>query len=106
METAAKYDKPPSHWLGNRGAWTAKDYPLTLAYTVYRDRLCECGHDKLLCRHPDNDGWFEAHTSVCQAKAAVERLTGAKGYEPEPGELVYTTYERPDSKPLPPFPAS
>lgn len=105
METADRFTRPPSHWLGNvTGEWSGKDFPLTLAFTIYKARLCDCGHDRMICRHPDNDGWFKAKTSTCHAKAEVERLTGAKGYKPEPGQMVYAEYTRPASKPLPPFP--
>lgn len=35
----------------------------------------------------------------------MDRITGAKGYKPAPGELHYTVYDRPATKPLPPIPA-
>lgn len=73
-----------------------------MAYTLYRDGTCDCGWPRHICQHPDNDGWFTAHSKTCHNKAAVERLTGAKNYKPEPGQLVYTTYDRPADKPLAP----
>lgn len=97
--------RPPSQWFGNTsGDWLSKDFPLTLAFTIYKDRLCDCGHDRAICRHPDNDGWFKPKTTVCQAKAVVDGLTSASGYKPQPGEMISTEYFRPADKPLPPFP--
>ena len=64
--------------------------------------MCDCGHPRHICQHPDNDGWFDAETTQCHAKAAMDRFS-AENKEPEPGTLVYTRYTRPDSKPLPPL---
>lgn len=76
---------------------------LEFAYTLYSDELCSCGHRRSICQHPDNEGWFDAEKTVCHAQAAVDIKTGAKNYKAEPGEIVYTTYRRPDNKPLPPL---
>lgn len=63
--------------------------------------MCDCGHPRNICQHWDNDGWFTVETTQCHAKAAIERFSDKR--TPEPGELIYTTYTRPASKPLPPF---
>lgn len=108
MRTAARNQKPPMHWFSNvRGEWTDKDYLLSLALTIYEDGLCACGQPIVLAHHPDNDGWYEAHKRTCQSCAARERATQGNGkaaYEAAPGEKVYTTYDRPADKPLPPMP--
>ncbi|MDR4533209.1 hypothetical protein [Glutamicibacter sp. PS] len=92
------------HWFSAvRGDWTDKDYLLSLALTVYEDGLCSCGHPVELAHHPDNDGWYEAHQKICHACAARERATKGTEKNPhraEPGERVYTTYDRPAGKPL------
>jgi hypothetical protein len=79
------------------------DYVLTLALTVYEAGLCSCGQPMVLAHHPQNDGWYEAHKTQCHSCAAREQATksGATPYVPQPGEKVYTTYERPADKPLP-----
>lgn len=80
-----------------------KDYLLTLTLTVYEDGLCGCGQPMNLAHHPQNDGWYEAHKTQCHSCASRERATAGNGkdaYTPEPGEKVWTTYERPDNKPL------
>lgn len=76
---------------------------LEYAYALYVQGMCDCGWPRTLCQHPDNDGWFTAHRTTCHSRAAVEQITHAKDYKPEPGELIYTTYDRPESKPLPPL---
>lgn len=76
---------------------------LEFAYTLYLAGMCECGHPRHICQHWDNDGWFTVETTQCHAKAAIERFTSDATYKAEPGELVFTTYTRPASKPLPPF---
>lgn len=63
--------------------------------------MCDCGHPRNICQHWDNDGWFTVETTQCHAKAAIERFSDKR--TPEPGELIYTTYTRPATKPLPPF---
>lgn len=88
----------------NRGDWTDKDYLLALALTIYEDGLCGCGQPITLAHHPDNDGWYEAHKIQCHSCASRENATKGTGkdpYKPMPGEKVYTSYDRPDSKPLP-----
>ncbi|MCW2132883.1 hypothetical protein [Arthrobacter sp. VKM Ac-2550] len=92
------------HWFtGHRGDWTDKDYVLSLALTAYEDGLCSCGQPIAIAHHPDNDGWYDAHKTQCHSCAARERATQSDGkqqYKPEPGEKLYTTYERPPDKPL------
>lgn len=100
METAAKYDQPPSRWWGNRGDWLEKDYVLTLGYTIYKDGLNELGFPYNLTRHPDNDGWFEAETVTDHAVAAYEQY-GRDNPKPGVGERVIVRYTRPADLPLP-----
>lgn len=76
---------------------------LSLALTVYEDGLCSCGQPVAVAHHQDNDGWFEAHKTQCHSCAARERSTSGQNYTPQPGEKVYTTYDRPADKPLPAF---
>lgn len=87
-------------WFGV-GVWCRKDYVLTLAYTKYLDGMCTCGFPKHVCRHPENDGWFETETVQCNAQAAVEAEQQSEGYVPAPGERLVAKYTRPASKPLP-----
>ena len=104
LRTARDHHQPPSRWLlGNRGDWLEKDYPLTLALTVYEDGLCGCGQPMALAHHPDNDGWYDAHKTQCHSCAARDLATAGSSnepYTPAPGEKVYTEYTRPESKPL------
>jgi hypothetical protein len=81
------------------------DYVLSLALTVYEAGLCSCGQPMSLAHHPDNDGWYNAHKTQCHSCAARELATKGNGttpYEPRPGEKLYTTYNRPKDRPLPP----
>lgn len=89
-------------WFGARG-WGRKDYLLTLAYTKYLDGMCSCGFPKAICRHPDNDGWFEAEVVKCNAQGAVEAEQSAEGFVPSPGERLVAKYTRPADRPLPPL---
>ncbi|WP_190263677.1 hypothetical protein [Glutamicibacter nicotianae] len=97
------------HWFSSqRGDWTDKDYLLSLVLTIYEDGLCSCGQPTELAHHPDNDGWYTAHKKVCQSCAARERSTqgiGKEPYKPDPGERVYTSYDRPTDKPIRDLPA-
>ncbi|WP_275779712.1 hypothetical protein [Paenarthrobacter sp. Y-19] len=82
-----------------------RDYVLTLALTIYEDGLCGCGQPAAIAHHPDNDGWYDAHKIQCHSCAARERATtgaGTQPYKPDPGEKVFTSYERPEDQPLPP----
>lgn len=72
-----------------------------VALTAYEAGMCECGHPRHICHHTDNDGWFNTAEVTCHAQAAVERVTGAKDYRPEPGVRVVPVYARPKDKPLP-----
>lgn len=101
LETAEKFGRPPSRWLGGLdGEWEVKDHLLTLALTIYRDGLCGCGKPLSVAHHPDNDGWYTARTTVCHSCAAVDRQRDQKE-EQKPGEKVYAQYDRPEDKPLP-----
>ena len=80
--------------------WGEVDHLLTFAYTLYLAGMCSCGHPTKVCQHPDNDGWFEAKSVVCNAQAEIDRITGAEKYKPAPGERFYTEYTRPADKPL------
>jgi hypothetical protein len=51
--------------------------------------MCECGHPKFECRHPDNAGLYEAADVTCHAQAAIEERTGEKDFKPEPGQRFY-----------------
>lgn len=76
---------------------------LAVALTLFERSLCPCGcgfpRDKAW--DPESDGWFEARTKVCYAKAAAVRYSeeqpkpGSEGYEP--GALVYLVDTRDES---------
>lgn len=48
----------------------------------------------VICRDPENDGWFELpeKTTVCQVQAVLDREAEDRrandNYQPEPGELL------------------
>ena len=71
-----------------------------VAYTIYLDGMCSCGWPMVICRDPDNDGWFEIpeKVSVCQVQAVIDRETkerrGNDNYQPEPGEILNVIYTR------------
>ena len=101
LETAEKFGRAPSHWLGGLdGEWGKKDHILTLALTAYKDGLCACGKPLLIAHHEDNDGWYSAKSTVCHACAAMDRKRDS-GDEMQPGEKAYPSYDRPADKPLP-----
>jgi hypothetical protein len=82
--------------LGGTGEWTARDRILTLALTAYEEGLCkQCGHPLVLCRDEKYDGWWEPETGMCFATAATEqwRRSKPKGWEPEPGQLLYASID-------------
>lgn len=87
--------------MGGGGEWTVKDRVLALAFTTYEDGLCSCGYASHICRHPENDGFFEVDTTVCHAAAAVEIHRSADGYKPDPGEQLGAVYTREATNPLP-----
>lgn len=80
-----------------------KDRLLALAFTTYEDGLCSCGYAAHICRHPENDGYFEVDTTVCYANAAVEIHRNSDGYKPDPGEQLGAVYTRTKDEPLPPL---
>ena len=54
----------------------------------------------VICRDPENDGWFEIpdKVSVCQVQAVIDRETKDRqsndNYTPEPGEILNVVYTR------------
>ncbi|GAA1453477.1 hypothetical protein ACFP47_09215 [Nesterenkonia lacusekhoensis] len=99
LETAEKYGRPPSTWLGGLdGEWGEKDQVLTLVYTLYKDGLCSCGQPIILAHDDENSGWFVAQESVCVACAAVEDHREDKGDDVEKGAKVFPVSEL-DQKP-------
>lgn len=62
--------------------------------------MCSCGWPVVVCRDPENDGWFELdeRTTVCQVQAVVDREAKDRkanpNYEPEPGEILSVVYTR------------
>jgi hypothetical protein len=89
--------------MGGDGGWTAKDRLLALAFTTYEDGLCSCGYAAHICRHPENDGYFDVDATVCYASAAIEIYRSSDGYKPDPGEQLGAVYTRTKDEPLPPL---
>jgi hypothetical protein len=89
--------------MGGGGEWTVKDRLLALALTAYEDGLCSCGYAAHICRHPENDGYFDVDTTVCYANAAIEIHRNAEGYKPDPGEQLGAVYTRTRDEPLVPL---
>lgn len=62
--------------------------------------MCSCGWPIVVCRDPENDGWFELseRTTVCQVKAVLDRETKERQandhYEPEAGEILNVVYTK------------
>lgn len=54
----------------------------------------------VVCRDPENDGWFELsdRTIVCQVQAVIDRETKERqandNYEPEAGEILNVVYTK------------
>lgn len=92
LKTAEQWVKPPSHWLGGE-EWGDKDRTLTLAYTLYKDGLCACGHPIVITHDDEHDGWYATKTSVCAACAALDRKRDGDD-KSEPGEKAYVVDER------------
>lgn len=71
-----------------------------MAYTIYLDGMCSCGWPMIICRDPDNNGWFEIpeKVTVCQVQAVIDQEAkerrGNANYEPEPGEILNVIYTR------------
>lgn len=67
---------------------------------MYLDGICSCGWPMVVCRDPENDGWFELdeRTTVCQVQAVIDRESKERrsneNYEPEPGEILNVVYVR------------
>ena len=67
--------------------WTAKDYLLTHAHTIYSKMLCtECGRPLSLC----SSGTWEVDTRVCRPSAAVAGWRKISS-NPEPGVVLNVT---------------
>lgn len=104
LKAAARYGRPPSEWFGNTsGQWRSVDYVATLAFELYQDRLCSCGRDTMVCRHPFMDGWYEVETVVCHPEAAKARYMESRKDGLDPGELLYVVDTRPLDDQLPPI---
>ncbi|MFJ7748716.1 hypothetical protein ACIQXM_02025 [Arthrobacter sp. NPDC097144] len=71
-----------------------------MAYTIYLDGICSCGWPMVICRDPENDGWFEIpdKVSVCQVQAVIDRESkdrqGNDNYTPAAGEILNVIYTR------------
>lgn len=54
----------------------------------------------VVCRDPENDGWFELddRAQACQVQAVLDREAKERrantNYEPEPGEILNVVYTR------------
>lgn len=55
---------------------------------------CGCGFPRERAWDPESDGWLEARTRTCFAKAAAERWRAENGKEAEPGTLLYVIDSR------------
>lgn len=89
IETALKWGRPPSAYFQPEqgGGWTAKDYLLTHAHTLYLQGLCpECGRPRDVCRQ---DGW-DVDQRICGPSAAVA-LYRKEHPKPDPGEVLSTS---------------
>lgn len=62
--------------------------------------MCSCGWPIVVCRDPENDGWFELadKTTVCQVQAVIEReqrdRQANENHEPTPGEILNVVYTK------------
>lgn len=88
-------------FLGGDGTWTEKDRKLVVAFTQYEAGMCSCGYPVHICHHPENDGYFDVHQTVCYAEAAIDAFRGTEEYKPEPGERLGAVYTREADDPLP-----
>lgn len=76
------------------GEWGDKDRVLTLAYALYKDGLCACGHPAVIAHDDEHDGWIVAKDDViCHACAALDRKRDGDA-KPAPGQKVYAVDER------------
>lgn len=67
--------------------------------------MCSCGQPKYICHNPANEGEYDVVQSVCQAERAVQSVTSAKDYKPDPGARLAAVYVRDlEKKPLPKMP--
>lgn len=70
--------------------WGQRDYLLVLAYQLYLDSTCgHCGNSVYVCHNDANQGLYEVQASQCYPRAATDERKAAKGYKPEPGEVLY-----------------
>lgn len=71
---------------GSDGPWTAKDFLLTHAHTLYQHQLCtECGRPLSVCRR----GPWEVETRQCGPTAAIGQWR-KENPDPEPGTVLST----------------
>lgn len=75
------------------GEWGDKDRKLTLAYSMYKDGLCSCGHPAVIAHDDEHDGWIVAKSDVvCHVCAALEGKREKDNIEP--GQKIYAVDER------------
>lgn len=73
---------------------------MEVAYTIYLDGMCSCGWPMVVCRDPENNGWFELaeQTVICNVQAVIDREAeerrGSETYQPEAGEILNVVYTR------------
>lgn len=76
---------------------------MEVVYTIYLDGMCSCGWPMMVCRDPENDGWFELpeRTTVCNVQAVIDREAAERrsnaAYEPVPGEILNVILTREDA---------
>lgn len=71
--------------------WSIRDRCLAEALTEHEDAVCSgCGQKKDAAWDEDTNGWWEAHTVVCEACAALE-VARKETKDRDPGSLDYVT---------------
>lgn len=90
MKRALEWGRPPTGLVRHSSEWVDQDYVLAEAWSAHQQSLCPCG-----CGYPRNkawddtmDGWFEAHETVCYAKAAKERWEKDHSERNKSGDLI------------------
>lgn len=69
--------------------------------------MCGCGWPIVVCRDPENNGWFELSDKVviCNVQAVIDRekreRQSNENYEPDPGEILSVVYTK-DADPADP----
>lgn len=74
---------------GAHDEWTSWDFALATAIQHIKDGTTEEGH--LIWEISDDRVFVEAIKEVNKARAMIDKITGAEGYKPEPGEYWRTT---------------